>query len=173
MTLASRVIGTWILGLVLLALLGVGVATRNQHGGAGGTLVALTAFTEAPLGNPWTPHAADAHAATGLRMLADAIAESSPSSPEQVETVRTLARALDVAPPGNVDADIAHDAFNRVGRVLSVMQTDRAPNLNNAAAALRAAADSVTTDKPLYEQRRAVVTFFVRARDLLRALAPG
>jgi hypothetical protein len=157
----------WLLGLVLLALLSVGVATRNQRGGVKATLVALTAFTEQPLGNPWTPHAADAHAASGLRMLADAIAATAPSSPDQVETVRTLARALDVAPPGSVDADIAHDAFDRVGHVLSVLQTDRAPDLAQAAAAVRAAADSVSAARPLNEQRRAVVTFFVRSRDLL------
>lgn len=164
---ASRAVGTWLLGLVLLALLGVGVATRNQKVGVRGTLVALTAFTEQPLGNPWTPHAADAHAATGLRMLADAIAATAPTSPDQVETVRTLARALDVVPPGAVDADIAHDAFGRVGHVLSVIQTDRSPALADAAASVRAAADSVVASRPLNEQRRAVVTFFVRSRDLL------
>jgi hypothetical protein len=164
---ASRAVGTWLLGLVLIALLGVGVATRNQSGGVRTTLVALTAFTEQPLGNPWTPHAADAHAATGLRMLADAITATASNSPDQVETVRTLARALDVVPPGAVDADIAHDAFGRVGHVLSVLQTDRAPALGDAAAAVRAAADSVSANRPLNEQRRAVVTFFVRSRELL------
>lgn len=163
----SRAVGTWLVGLVLLVLLGVGVATRNQTVGARASLVALTAFTEQPLGNPWTPHAADAHAATGLRMLADAIAATSPTSPDQVETVRTLARALDVVPPGAVDADIAHDAFGRMGHVLSVLQTDRAPERAEAAAAVRAAADSVSANRPLNEQRRAVVTFFVRSRDLL------
>jgi len=164
---APRTTITWLLGLVLLALLSVGVATRNQKVGPRATLVALTAFTEQPLGNPWTPHAADAHAATGLRMLADAIAATSPTSPDQVETVRTLARALDVVPPGAVDAEIAHDAFGRVGHVLSVIQTDRAPDKADAAAAVRAAADSVSANRPLNEQRRAVVTFFARSRDLL------
>lgn len=164
---ASRAVGTWLLGLVLLALLSVGVATRNQKVGVRASLVALTAFTEQPLGNPWTPHAADAHAANGLRMLADAIVATAPTSPDQVETVRTLARALDVVPPGAVDADIAHDAFGRVGHVLSVIQTDRAPALADAAASVRAAADSVSASRPLNEQRRAVVTFFIRSRDLL------
>lgn len=165
--MASRAVGTWLLGLVLLALLGVGVATRNQRGGVRATLVALTAFTDQPLGNPWTPHAADAHAAAGLRLMADAIAATASNAPDQVEIVRTLARALDVVPPGAVDADIAHDAFGRVGQVLSVLQTDRAPRLADAAAAVRAAADSVSAARPLNEQRRAVVIFFVRSRDLL------
>ena len=164
---APRAVGTWLLGLVLLALLGVGVATRNQGGGTRATLLALTAFTDRPLGNPWTPHAADAHAATGLRILADAIAATAPASPEQVETVRALARALDVAPPGSVDADIAHDAFGRVGHVLSMLQTDRAPQLTDLSAAVREAADSISASRPLNEQRQAVVSFFARSRDLL------
>ena len=164
---APRAVGTWLLGLVLLALLGVGVATRNQGGGTRATLLALTAFTERPLGNPWTPHAADTHAATGLRILADAIAATTPASPEQIETVRALARALEIAPPGTVDSGLAHDAFGRVGHVLSVLQVDRAPQLTEVAAAVRAAADSVNASRPLNEQRQAVVSFFVRSRDLL------
>jgi hypothetical protein len=165
MTPATRAIGAWLLGLMLLALLGLGVTTRSQRHTSGATLVALTRFTERPLGNPWTPHAADAHAAMGLRMLADAMAETIPTSPDQAEVVRTLARGIDVAPPGTVDADMARDAFDRVGRVLSLLRVDPA-----AAEAVRAAAGEVNSTRPLCEQREAVVTFFVRSRDLLASV---
>jgi hypothetical protein len=162
MTFVTRAVGTSLLGLVLLVLLGVGVATRDQHGGARGTLIALTAFTERPLGNPWTPHAADVHVATGLRILADAIAETRPGQGDDVEAVRKFARAIDVAPPGAADADMAHDAFDRVSRVLSSLQADRA-----SVDAVRAAAEDVSSTRPLCDQRDAVVTFFLRSRDLL------
>lgn len=165
MTAATRAIGAWLLGLILLALLGLGVTTRGQRRTSGATLVALTRFTERPLGNPWTPHAADAHAAMGLRMLADAMSETAPGAPDQAEIVRTLARAIDVAPPGAVDADMTRDAFDRVGRVLSSLQVDPA-----AAEAVRAAAGGVNATRPLCEQREAVVTFFVRSRDLLASV---
>jgi hypothetical protein len=167
MMFMPRSLGTWLLGFVLLMLLGVGVATRNQRGGPKATLTALTAFTDRPLGNPWTPHAADAHAAAGLRILADAIAEVAPGTPNQVDVVRTLARAIDVAPPGTIDADVAHDAFDRVGRVLTDIQSDRAPNLTQQAAAVREAAEKVSVTRPLCEQRDVVVAFFARSRDLL------
>jgi hypothetical protein len=161
-TFVTRAIGAWLVGVVLLALFGVGVATRNQPGGAHATLIALTAFTERPLGNPWTPHAADAHTAAGLRILADAISEAVPRQPAEAEAVRKFARAIDVAPPGAADADMAHDAFGRVSRVLSKLPADSA-----AAHAVRTAADNVSTTRPLCDQRDAVVTFFVRSRDLL------
>ncbi len=143
----------WVLGTVLIALLGWGIATRDQG--------------EAP---SWTPRTADELTAMRLYTLTDAIAAAGGDG--AMETIRDQARALESSPRGTPEhADIARDAFIRAAHGLSDLQARRYPVLGTAAAEVRAAATGVSPTRSLYEQREAVATFFESCRELLTLMA--
>ncbi|MEX2583687.1 MAG: hypothetical protein WD766_10455 [Gemmatimonadota bacterium] len=89
----------------------------------------------------------------------------------QMETAREAADNLrESAPDVERHSEMTRNAFTSIATLADELQNERFPALEANAQQLTQAAESVTADTPLLDQREAVQTFFARAGDLLQGM---
>jgi len=187
-----------LLALLAVALLAWWLLGRNDSGGMAvatdstGVPAAVTADRGAVDGflswaaNIDTTSAAAAgdlshdYTATGLRQLAGAIASIARTDSlggtgvdEQVSALNTLADRLQTEPQSLKHADLAHAAFASAAQLLQDVQQRRFPNVSAQVVSVRQAAEAVSKDRPLLEQRTEINRFFTSAADAVRAMSGG
>ena len=120
------------------------------------------------------------YTATGVRQLAGAIASLARGDSlggagvdAQVNALNTLADRLQTEPQSLKHSDIAHAAFAAAAQLLLEVQQRSFPDGGAVATSVRQAADAVSKDRPLLEQRAEVNRFFTSAADALRAMSGG
>ena len=119
------------------------------------------------------------YTATGVRQLAGAIGSiargdslAGAGLDAQVSALNTLADRLQTEPQSLKHADLAHAAFASAAQLLREVQ-QRFPNASAQVASVQQAADAVSKDRPLLEQRAEINRFFTSAADAVRAMSGG
>jgi len=120
------------------------------------------------------------YTAAGIRQLAGAIASVARGDSlggtgvdEQVSALNTLADRLQTEPLSLKHADLAHAAFASAAQLLQDVQQRRFPNASAQVVSARQAAEAVSKERPLLEQRAEINRFFTSAADAVRALSGG
>ncbi len=118
------------------------------------------------------------YTATGVRQLAGAIASIAQGDSlggtevnEQVTALNTLADRLQTEPQSLKHADLAHSAFSSAAQLLDDVQRRSFPNASAQVGSVRQAADAVSKERPLLEQRAEINQFFTSAADAIRTLS--
>lgn len=116
------------------------------------------------------------HAATGIRNLAAAVAalaapNASPNVEDELAIVRRQADTLWQNVASTRHADFVRKAFVSLGALMTTVQQERAPALDNELAEVRRAAEAVRANQPLLDQRTRVQEFFDRAATAVRRMS--
>lgn len=117
------------------------------------------------------------YVANGITRLAGAIADLSARDSlagsavaEQVQALNRLAVQVQEDRQAMSHADIVRAAFTSSAALLGDIQQRRYPAAGGAVADTRAAAEAITKDRPLLEQRPQMDRFFTQAAAAVRAM---
>ncbi len=120
------------------------------------------------------------YTANGVRQLASAISVlargdtlGGAALDSQIEALNTLANRLQTEPQSLKHADLTHAAFASAAVLLQDVQQRRFPNAGTQVASVREAAEAISKDRPLLDQRTEINRFFTRAADAVRSISGG
>ena len=115
--------------------------------------------------------------ANGIRNLTAAVealaARGGADIQRELTTLRQQADTLEQNPASLRHAEYTRTAFVTLAGLISAMQQARFPTMSGEVASLRDAAERITPDRPLLEQREAVQAFFDQAAGILREASRG
>lgn len=136
--------------------------------GRGTAVEAFTTFVggAAPAGDETAQHT---YTATGIRLLADALAGTTGAADAELANMRKQADALTTSSDRSAKhADMARSAFKSAAKVFASAETKREAGGKSRSATVKTAAEALEPGAPLSKQQARVQAFFEQARDALR-----
>lgn len=118
------------------------------------------------------------YTATGIRHLAAALSaiaqpDARPDLAPELEILRAQADTLQRSAEASEHADYVRRAFMSLGALMSSMQEERFPALDDEVGRVREAAQAIRADQTLLDQRARVKEFFDRAAVAVRPMSNG